>query len=52
MQVPFGIENRTTQMWECRLDLYKFGRWKIGRKYGASEARNITRVYRATKRHS
>jgi hypothetical protein len=27
-------------MWEKRLDLYKIGRCKIGRKYDASEARN------------
>jgi hypothetical protein len=41
-QVRFGLENPPTRRWERRLDLYKFGRWKIGRKYGASEARNTS----------
>ena len=39
-QARFAVENRTTRMWQNRLDFCKIVRWQIGTKYDWSEARN------------
>ena len=35
-------KNRSTQMWENRSDFVEIVRWKFGRKYDESEARNTS----------